>query len=138
MLQTRFSQMPRIQIYSANAIVIGNVFKYLSKSEVAVHKCSLKKLFCSISDNSQENASRGISFCVDIFFHCFILSIPSYCFKTLFIHSRSTFLFLLHKFQNIITHNKAGFFDGNFFQAGGQFQPLLALRILRRTNLISI
>ena len=45
MFQTRFSQMPKIQIYSANAIIIANVFKYLLKSEEAVHTCSLKKLF---------------------------------------------------------------------------------------------
>ena len=32
-----------------------------------------------------------------IFFHCFILSLPSYCIKTLLVHSKSTFpLFLLH------------------------------------------
>ena len=43
--QTRFSKMPQIQIYSANAIMIANVFKYLPKSEEAVHTFSLKKLF---------------------------------------------------------------------------------------------
>ena len=45
MLQTRFSQMPKIQIYSANAIMIANVFKYLPKSQKAVQTCSLKELF---------------------------------------------------------------------------------------------
>ena len=45
MLQTRFSQIPKIQIYSANAIMIANVLKYLHKSEEAVHTCALKKLF---------------------------------------------------------------------------------------------
>ena len=45
MLQTRFSQIPNNQIYSANAIMIANVLKYLPKSEEVVHTCSLKKLF---------------------------------------------------------------------------------------------
>ena len=44
-LQTEFPQMPKIQIYSKNAIMIANIFKYLPKSEEAVHTCSLKKLF---------------------------------------------------------------------------------------------
>ena len=60
--------MPKIQIYSANAIMIANVFKYLPKSQKAVHTCSLKELFWSVSDNSQENACGGISFCVDYIF----------------------------------------------------------------------
>ena len=63
--------MPQIQIYSANAIMIANIFKYLPKSEEAVHTCSLKKLFWSISDNSQENACAGVSFCVDYIFSLF-------------------------------------------------------------------
>ena len=45
MLQTRFSQMPKIQINSENAIMIANIIKYLLKSGEAVHTCSLKKLF---------------------------------------------------------------------------------------------
>ena len=36
--------MPKIQIYSANAVMMANVFKYLPKSEAAVHTCSLKNL----------------------------------------------------------------------------------------------
>ena len=38
-------QMPKIEIYSANAIMVGNVFKYLPNSEATVHMCSLTKLF---------------------------------------------------------------------------------------------
>ena len=45
MLQTRFSQMLKIQIYSSNALVIVNVFKYLLKSEEAVQTCSVLKYF---------------------------------------------------------------------------------------------
>ena len=37
-------QMPKIQIYSAYAIMMANAFKYLPKSEAAVYTCSLKKL----------------------------------------------------------------------------------------------
>ena len=61
--------MPKIQIYSANAIMMAYVFKYLLKSEEAVHICSLKKLFWSISDNSLENACAWVFFCVDYIFH---------------------------------------------------------------------
>ena len=80
----------------ANAIMIASVFKHLPRSEEAVHTCSLKKLFWSISYNSQKKPVQESLFVWTIFFHCFISSLPSYCFKTLFIHSRSTFLFLLH------------------------------------------
>ena len=45
MLQKRFPQMPKIQIYSENKIMTAKVFKFLPKSEEAVHWCSLKKLF---------------------------------------------------------------------------------------------
>ena len=38
-------QMPKIEIYFANAVMMVNVFKYLPKSEAAVYKCSLKRLF---------------------------------------------------------------------------------------------
>ena len=62
--------------------MVANAFKYLPKSDTAVYTCYLKKLFISISDNSQENACA---------FH--FKPISSYCFKTIFIHSRSTFLF---------------------------------------------
>ena len=91
MLQTRFPRMPKIQIYSENAIMIANIFKYLPKSEAVVHTCSLKKLFWSISDNSQENTCAGASFCVVYFFHCFVSSLT--CFKTLFILADQHFLF---------------------------------------------
>ena len=60
--------MPQIQIYSANAIMIANVFKYLPKSEEAVHTFSLKKLFWNTSDNSQENACAGLYFCMNYIF----------------------------------------------------------------------
>ena len=52
----------------ANALVTPNIFKYLPKSEEAVHPCSLKKLFRSISDNSQKSACAVVSFCVDYIF----------------------------------------------------------------------
>ena len=45
--------------------MIANVFKYLPKSEEAVHSCSLKNLVWSISGNSEENVCAGVSFCVD-------------------------------------------------------------------------
>ena len=44
---------------------------YLPKSEAAIHMCSLKKLFWSISDNSQENVHAGVSFCKDYIFSLF-------------------------------------------------------------------
>ena len=51
--------------------MIANVFKYLPKSETAVHTCYLKKLFWSISDNSQENVRAGVSICKDYIFSLF-------------------------------------------------------------------
>ena len=63
--------MQKTRIYSTNAIMIANVFKYLHKSERAVYTCSLKKLFWSISDNSQENARAGLSFFKDYIFSLF-------------------------------------------------------------------
>ena len=54
--------MPKIQKFKFN------IFKYLHKSEEAVRTCSLKNLFWSISDNSQENACAGNSFWVDYIF----------------------------------------------------------------------
>ena len=38
-------QVPKIEIYFANAIMMANVFRYIPKSEAAVHTCFLKKLF---------------------------------------------------------------------------------------------
>ena len=42
MLNTVFKllQIPKIQIYFANAIMMANAFKYLPKSEETVHTCS--------------------------------------------------------------------------------------------------
>ena len=37
--------MPKIKIYFANTVMIANIFKYLPKSEAAIHTRSLKKLF---------------------------------------------------------------------------------------------
>ena len=59
--------MPKIQNFKFN------IFKYLPKSEKAVHTCSLKNLFRSTSDNSQENACSGVSFCVDLLFQAYHL-----------------------------------------------------------------
>ena len=76
--------MPKIQIYSANAIMIANIFKYLPKSEAVVQTCSLKKLFWSISDNAQENTCAGDSFCVDHIFSLFHFE-PTILFLRLFL-----------------------------------------------------
>ena len=35
----------KLEIYFANTIMMASVFKYLPKSEAAVHTCSFKKLF---------------------------------------------------------------------------------------------
>ena len=52
--------------------MIANFFKYLPKSEArAIHTCSLKKLFWSISDDSKESAHAGFSFAVDYIFSMF-------------------------------------------------------------------
>ena len=51
--------------------MIANVFKYLPKSEEAVHSCYLKNLVWSISGNSEENVRAGVSFCVDYIFSLF-------------------------------------------------------------------
>ena len=51
--------------------MIANVLKYLTKSEEFVHTCSLKKLFWSISDNSQKNVCAGVFFRVDYIFSLF-------------------------------------------------------------------
>ena len=57
-------QMPKIQRYSANAIMMANVFKYLKhfpKSEQQPFTRVLK-LFWSISHNSQESTCAGAFF----------------------------------------------------------------------------
>ena len=61
--------------------MVANAFKYLPKSDTAVHTCYLKKLSISISIIHRKMPVH------------FISSLSSYCFKTIFIHSRSTFLF---------------------------------------------
>ena len=58
----------------ANAIMIASVFKHLPKSEEAIHTCSLKKLFWSISGNPQKSTYAGVSFCVDYIFSLFHLT----------------------------------------------------------------
>ena len=47
MLNTVFNllQIPKIEIYFANAIMMANAFMYLPKSEATVHTCSSKNLF---------------------------------------------------------------------------------------------
>ena len=67
------SRCQKFKIYSANAIMMAKVFKYLPKSEPAIHTRSLKKLFQSISHNSCENTCSGVFFylCVDYIFSLF-------------------------------------------------------------------
>ena len=52
----------KIQIYSTNAVMMVNIYKYLPKSEAAVSTCSLKKLVGSILHNSRENICAETSF----------------------------------------------------------------------------
>ena len=92
-----FSQMPKNQIYSTNAIMIANVFKYLPKSKAAVlAHVPLKSCSEVFKIIHSKTPVQEFLFVRTIFFHCFISSLPSYSLKKLFIHSRSNFFFLLH------------------------------------------
>ena len=110
--------MPKIQIYSANAIIMANVFKYLPKSEAIIHTCSLKKLSRSVSHNRPENTCAGVyfSYIWTIFFQFHFKPTTLLFWDSFYSEQINNSYFTSHCV--VLEHlksSKARLFDGSFF-----------------------
>ena len=105
---------------SANAIMTANVFKYFIKNFINF----IKELFWSISDNSQKTPVQESLFIWTIFFHCFISSLPSYFFNTLFIIADQHFFFYFTSFRISLPIIRLDFLKIIFSGWGVNMNPL--------------